>query len=136
MGLTKRSMATLRLFGDDLIPEKISELLLAQPTHACRKGQALVGRVTNTSRLANTGAWQLCASEQAPENIDSQIIEILDQLTADLSVWTSIAHFNPDLFCGAFMASANDGLDLSADTLLALGLRGIALKLDLYQADN
>jgi hypothetical protein len=60
------------------------------------------------------------------------VFELLGQLTDDLAVWESLSVYKPDLFCGIFMASSNDGLPLSARALLALGQRGIALDLDIY----
>ena len=132
MGAFDYSMATLRLFGDDLIPEEVSALLGASPTEAHHKGEELVGRRTGNKRIAKTGSWHLQAARREPEDLEGQILEILKQLTPDLSKWTSLARFQPNLFCGLFMASSNDGTLLSPKALLALGERGIALGLDIY----
>ncbi len=64
------------------------------------------------------------------------MFELLGQLTQDLSVWESLSCFRPDLLCGIYMGSSNDGLPLSAKALLALGQRGIALDLDIYDFDD
>jgi len=58
------------------------------------------------------------------------------ELTGDLAVWQALARFRPDLFCGLFMGSSNDGVSLSPRALLALGERGIELGLDIYEADE
>ena len=136
MGAFDYSMATLRLFGDDLIPEEVSALLGASPTEAHHKGEELVGRRTGNKRTAKTGSWHLQASRREPEDLEGQIFEILEKLTPDFSIWTSLARFQPNLFCGLFMASTNDGVSLSAKALLALGERGITLGLDVYDADE
>lgn len=136
MGTIDHSVATLRLFGDDLVPEEISALLCANPTAAFRKGQTINGHVTGNVRIAKTGSWRLSAADREPENLEAQIFEILDQLTQDLGVWKSLSRFQPDLFCGIFMGSSNDGLPLSAKALLALGQRGVALRLDIYDVGN
>ncbi|ALN64524.1 hypothetical protein GLA29479_3673 [Lysobacter antibioticus] len=132
MGALDHSFATLRLFGDDLVPEQISALLGAEATAAERKGETLVGRVTGGVRIAKTGSWRLRATEREPEDLEAQVFEILDQLSADPSVWRSLARYEPDLFCGIFMRSSNDGLCLSPKALLALCQRGIELSLDIY----
>lgn len=132
MSFLERSCATLRFFGDDLIPESISALLGAAPSESCTKGQELVGRSTGKVRTAKTGSWRLEAEEKKPEDLDAQVFELLGQLTDDLTVWEALSIYKPDLFCGVFMASSNDGLPLSARALLALGQRGIALDLDIY----
>lgn len=136
MGALDHSVATLRFSGDDLVPEEISELLGASPTESCRKGQELVGKRTGTVRIARTGSWRLSAVRREPEDLEAQVFEILDRLTPTISVWQSLSRYEPDLFCGIFMASGNDGLPLSAKALLALGQRGIALGLDIYDAGH
>jgi hypothetical protein len=136
MGAIDHSVATLRLFGDDLVPDEISALLGASPTVSHRKGQELVGSKTSIARIAKTGSWRLSAARREPEDLEAQIFEILGQLTQDLTVWEPLARFQPDLFCGLFMGSSNDGLPLSAKALLALGQRGIALGLDIYDVGD
>lgn len=136
MGALDHSVATLRFFGDDLVPERVSALLGASPTESCCKGQEIVGRNTGAVRIAKTGSWRLSVARREPEDLEAQIFEILDQLTHDLGVWDSLTCYEPDLFCGIFMAGSNDGLPLSAKALLALGQRGIALGLDIYDAGN
>ena len=57
-------------------------------------------------------------------------------LSNDMEVLKSLACYQPNLFCGLFMSSGNDMLPLSASALLALGQRGIALTLDIYNSDD
>ena len=137
MGVIDHSVATLRFFGEDLVPDEISALLGASPTASQQKGQELIGSNTGIVRIAKTGSWRLSATRREPEDLDSQVFEILDQLTQDLSVWAAMgSRYEPDLFCGIFMSGSNDGLPLSARALLALGQRGISLDLDIYDAGS
>ena len=136
MGVVHHSVAGLRFFGDDLIPEEVTALLGAAPSESCHKGQEVVGKTTGKIRVAKTGSWRLTAERLEPEDLEAQVFELLGQLTQDLSVWESLSRFRPDLFCGIFMGSSNDGLPLSAKALLALGQRGIALDLDIYDFDD
>ncbi|WP_240792098.1 DUF4279 domain-containing protein [Stenotrophomonas sp. ASS1] len=87
-------------------------------------------------RIAKIGSWRLSGPRREPEDLEAQIFEILDQLTGDLAVWQSLTRFWPDLFCGLFMGSSNDGVSLSPRLLLALGERGIELGLDIHEADE
>jgi len=136
MGAIDHSIATLRFFGDDLVPDEISALLGASPTASCHKGQEIIGSKTGVVRIAKTGSWRISAARREPEDLEAQIFEILDQLTQDLSVWESLFCYEPDLFCGIFMGSSNDGLPLSAKALISLGRRGIALGLDIYDVGD
>jgi len=58
-------------------------------------------------------------------------------LTEDLNVWREITgKYQADLFCGLFMRRGIEGLSLSAESLVALGSRGILMELDLYRGDD
>ena len=137
MGIIDHSMVTLRIFGDDLIPDNITKLLGSTPTDSCIKDQEIIGKATGSIRRAKTGSWKIRANPRKPENIESQIFEIIDNLTNDLSTWSSLSSkYKIDLFCGVFLKTSNDGLVLSAEALLALGQRGITLGLDIYDASD
>jgi hypothetical protein len=133
MAQLKKSAVTLRICGDDLIPEEITELLGVPPTHGQRKGDRFVGKKTGQVRIAKAGMWRLRATNREPEDIDGQIRELLSQTTPDLGVWKDIAkRYSVDLFCGLFMGCSNEGLTISSESLAALGERGIEIGLDIY----
>jgi hypothetical protein len=134
MGALKESAASLRFFGDDLDPDEITALLGANPTVGVRKGAAW-----KTSRgreiIARTGSWRLSVPRREPGDLDAQIAEILAVLSDDLSVWAKLtSRYSADFFCGLFLQEGNEGLTLNAETLKALGLRGLPLDLDIYGA--
>jgi hypothetical protein len=128
MGSVQKSVATLRIWGDDLVPDQVSSQLGCPPTASHQKGDIIVG-----GRTSRTGEWSLRSTDHEPENLDSQIVEILSKVTNDLDVWGNlVSSYRVDLFCGLFMASVNDGITLSSSSLTALGQRGIELSLDMY----
>ena len=131
MGQLKHSAACLRIIGDNLDPDEISRWLGASPTFSQKKG-AIIKR-GRREIPAPFGMWRLNATDREPANVDSQIDEILSQLTPDLSVWKSIpAEYAVHLFCGWFVQSWNEEVSISAESMAALGSRGIRLDLDLY----
>jgi Domain of unknown function (DUF4279) len=133
MGHMHKSAATLRIMGDDLIPEEVSSLLGCAPTMAQKKGEVLIGKKTGIERIARTGMWRLQSVDQEPENLDRQIEEILTKVTADVETWRALGRrYRVDLFCGLFMGGGNEGLAVSPSSLVALGERGIELALDVY----
>ena len=137
MPALERAVACLRISGDDLIPDDISQRLGASPTHAQSKGEVIPIGTSGRSRIARTGLWMLSANDTSPENLDGQVAELLGRLSADLSVWRSLSkQFNIDLFCGWFMGGSNEGIEIAPATLLALGERGIRLGIDLYAPDR
>ena len=130
-----KAVASLRVFGDDLDPNEISRLLGAQPSDARRKGQELPTRSGQTG-YARTSIWRLDAPDTEPEDLNRQVATLLGALTSDLDTWRGIAsRYTLRLFCGWFMRGGNEGVDVSPDTLLALGSRGIELSLDIYGPD-
>ena len=136
MAAISSAKATLRIMGDSLIPEEVTNMLGGTPTEAQRKGQELQGR-TGISRTAKFGMWRLRATETTPGDLDAQVQEILSQLTNDTAVWNRLAsQYDIDLFCGLFMEKENEGLGVSASTLRELGARGIELSLDIYSGDS
>ena len=135
MAALARSRAALRLFGDDLQPEEITALLGAPPTASRRRGEQDDRR--RNPRHWPTGAWILSADDLVPADPDRQVAQILDQLTADVAVWRSLAaRFRVDMFCGWFMDVKNEGTGIAATTLCALGERGIELSLDIYGGES
>lgn len=132
-----KSSVTLRISGDDLIPDEITRLLGASPTHAETKGDKILGKKSGRVRIAKCGMWRLCASDREPGDMDGQIQEILSQATGDLAAWQSITNkYHADLFCGLFMRVRNEGLTISPHSLAALGARGIEMGLDIYGGDE
>ena len=132
-----KSVTTLRIIGDDLIPAEISTLLNCAPTRSQRKGEAIIGKRTGIERIARTGMWSFGGEDQQPENLDGQIKEILAKLTSDIKIWEMLAGaYRINLFCGLFMQGENEGLAISPNSLLALGTRGISLALDVYGPEH
>jgi hypothetical protein len=133
MAQVQKSLATLRVMGDDVVPDKITELLGCAPTDSHTKGQIVRGSKTGREYIKKSGMWQLEAGDCEPENLDKQVAELLSKLTQDLNVWQLLSEqFTIDLFCGLFMEKTYEGLSISQDTLLALGQRRITLEIDIY----
>lgn len=129
------STATLRIFGELLVPSEISGLLGAEPTAFHAKGDVLVGRSKDGGpRIAKQGMWRFEAGRHEPADVNKQVCEILGRLTQDLGAWNRLGPaLELDMFCGYFMSEGNEVLSLPATTLGALAERRIELVLDVYQ---
>src|SRR5258708_784479 len=135
MGSVQKSVATLRILGDELVPDQVSSQLGCPPTASHQKGDT-IGAGERAESITRTGRWSLRSTDHEPESLDAQIVEILSKVTNDMEVWGSlVSRYRVDLFCGLFMASENDGLTLSSSSLTALGQRGIKLSLDIYGSE-
>lgn len=133
MAQISKSVATLRIIGDDLIPTEISEVLNCEATYEQIKGDIIAGNETRRQQVVEVGMWRLQASDYAPENLNAQISEVLEKLSTDLNVWQKLSEkYYIDFFCGLFMERSNEAMDISPSLLKALGERGIQLSLDIY----
>jgi len=133
MAHLSKSVTSIRIIGDDLVPDEITKLLGCTPTNSYFKGEVVRRIKTGQEVTKKSGIWLLETTDSEPENIDMQVSELLGKLTEDLAVWSNIkSRFKIDLFCGLFMEESNEGAEISSGTLKALGERGIMLSLDIY----
>lgn len=132
MSIPEETQVSLRFFGEDLDPGEITRRLGASPTESCRKGdrkQTELGR----TRIAKEGSWRRRAAVRQPGDVEAQIFEVLSGLTQDMAIWRELSgRYQPDIFCGLFMAGENDEFGLSNAVLEALAQRGLRLRFDLY----
>jgi hypothetical protein len=126
---------SLRFFGDDLDPDVVSSLLGAQPTTCCRKGDLFRGKVSE--RIEKTGKWLLQLPEKPGESFEPQITALLGGLTQDLAIWRELTKkYSADLFCGVWLGTSNQGMELSPRLMTQLAERGLYLGLDIYERDK
>lgn len=132
MAQVSRSKVSLRVFGENLVPDEVSSLLHCQPTQSWCKGQVS----SSGQHVRKNGAWFLRVEASEPENLDGQLASLFARMTSDPEAWATLAQrFDVDLFCGLFLASSNEGLSISPDILRQLGERGIEFSLDIYGPD-
>jgi hypothetical protein len=58
----------------------------AKPSDSETKGDEEIGNVSGKLRIARTGSWHLQADKRSPEDLNSQIAQILSELTTDLAI--------------------------------------------------
>lgn len=137
MAILSKTVACLRVIGDDLVPEEITKALGCEPTREMRKGEPFSWNKHGKPRIAKSGMWRIEAEDKLPGNLDEQVSEILAQLSDDKEVWRSLSdRYDIDLFCGLFMESSMEGIGLSSESMLALGQRGIEIDFDMYGTDE
>ena len=134
MGNFYKSDALVGFYGDDLDPAEITQYLGVEPTVGVCKGE--VWRTANGSeKVASTGSWRLNADTCVPADLDGQINRLLVGPTDDLTLWRELtAKYRAVVFCGLWLASYNDGINLAAETLALMSERGLLLDLDIYES--
>jgi len=135
MAQADSSSATLRIGSEKLIPAEITELLGCEPTQSQTKGDVITGK-SDYKRTVKAGMWRLSAKDCEPENLDSQIAEIFEQLPDDLNVWRQLsARYELDIFCGIFVNRSNGVALISPESMKILSSRNIRLTLDIYAGE-
>jgi hypothetical protein len=133
MAKLKTSLATLRIYGDDLIPSEVTSLLGVDASFEQVKGQVFIGKKTGQRTIAKIGMWKMYAEDREPGNLDEQISEIFNKLPKDQNIWKSLSNkYDIDLFCGLFMEESNEVITISSSSMKLLAERGVELILDLY----
>lgn len=137
MAHINRSVVTLRIRGEMLIPSEITAMLGSESSFEQRKGQVLTNKKGTRERIAKFGMWALETFDCEPENIEVQVFKIFDKLTNDTKIWNYLSNsFEVELFCGIIMKYKNEGMEISPKVLKILGERGIALSLDIYGGED
>jgi len=110
-GEVDKSCVSLRFFGENLLPEEITELLNCSPTDFYVKGQII------SNEVSEKGAW-LLKTEKAEKSLEKQIDELFGRLTKDLDIWKLLTtKYKADLFCGLWLYSQNRGTACSPELL-------------------
>jgi hypothetical protein len=69
--------------------------------------------------------------------VECLITQLLAQLPDEDALWQRInSKFRGEIVCGLILGSVNEEMKLCADTLAALGRRGLSLCLDIYDSGD
>lgn len=132
MGALHKSAALVGFYGDNLDPAEITAAMGAEPTIGVRRGGTWF-TASGVKKVADTGSWRIKAARSEPADLNGQIEGILSRLSDDLDVWRSFSgRYRGKIFCGLFLASWNEGINLTSKTICSIGERGLALDLDVY----
>ena len=125
-GPVDRWKVALRVYGEELDPDRISALLGREPSSAVRKG----------TPFPKKGRWILeINSKDCDENddVDDGVRMLLTRLPSDPDVWASLERIHSvDVFCGLFITSPNRGFEISPEVSRLLSDRGLQIGFDLY----
>ena len=130
-GKPEEASVSLRIFGDDLDPDEITQLLNCQPTEAYKKGHVIT--TTIRPRTVKTGKWFLKIKKNSHQNIEEQVSELFEKLPKDQTIWKNLhKRFDVDIFCGAWLKGWNRDVYFSANFLKQMTKRGLSLKIAIY----
>lgn len=131
---------TLRIRGEDLDPDEVSQILGCRPDMAHRKGERRLRGDGKEFRFPErTGAWHL---DFAPDETDEwdcgeAMLLLMRRLPEDIGVWRRLTErFAVDLYVSLVMRSCNMGFGLIPKVMSYLGERGIEAGFDVLHDEE
>jgi Domain of unknown function (DUF4279) len=99
------------LYGDDLNPLEITDLLGIEPTGAHLKGEVVVGKTTGRAYSPRkTGLWShvISLDGEAVEEVVAGALGYFDRVDRDLSSLPNVTRANFDVFATALCGPEDD----------------------------
>ncbi|MDA0865761.1 MAG: DUF4279 domain-containing protein [Cyanobacteria bacterium] len=127
-GAVAKTSITLAIYGDDLIPEEISQLLGYEAKYI-RRGERRNPRASPYKK----SAWLFNQKGEAPITAEEIIREILSKILTDSGIWKELAsRYDVQVRIAIHMKNWNQGFDLSAETIQQIAGLGAKMVFDIY----
>jgi hypothetical protein len=128
-----RSTVSIRLFGAELNPEQVTQLLGCLPSSAAKTGETII-RSNGKERIVSKGFWLLEHGRTDESGVEEKIEFLLAKLTDNLEAWKSVTKDldRADIFCGLFIDKLNEGFKLSQSVLKKISDRNLEVSFDIY----
>jgi len=133
MANISRSTISIGLFGSELNPEKITQLLGCEPTSAAKTGEKII-KPNGKERIVKKGFWHLTYGESDEVILEEKFELLFARLTDNLESWREVTR-NLDkayIFCGLFIDNWNEGFSLSQSILKKISDRNLEVGFDIY----
>jgi hypothetical protein len=128
-GLVDETSVCLAVYGVDLDPDRVTELLGCPPTSSHRRGE----RRGTRSPLYKRGGWFLEVQGTAPEGPEELVAKLLGQLPQGEAVWQQLSElYDIQLRFAFYVKGWNQGFDLSAELVERVARLGAKIVLDIY----
>jgi hypothetical protein len=126
---------TLRIVGENLVPEEITAVMGREPDDAHQKDKPLYRRDGTLMRIPKSGGWRAVLRPDSTDewSCGEAILELLATIPSDVSVWHALTEkYTVELFVGLKIPDTNREFYLSPKLLAYLGERNIGVGFDIY----
>jgi hypothetical protein len=126
---------SLRIRGDELDPDLITQHLGVAPTFAVRQGDASCH--DGATRTRSEGVWVYRLSA-APDTELGELVEmLLAPFPTDINLWEELmSTYSADVLCGVYIEGSHQGTSLSVEALTRLGRLGLSLNFEFHLASS
>lgn len=126
-----RLRVALRVRGDALDPEFLTQQFGVAPSFSARKGETVVR--DRRESVQQTGVWDYQLDVPPATELGGVIERLLEVFPEDSTLWGELTTaYTADVFCGIFLQDDNQSTVIDPEVLAALARRGLPLSLDLY----
>jgi hypothetical protein len=127
------STVTIRLFGAELDPNHVTQLLSGTPSAAAKKGEKII-KPDGRERIVKRGFWRLEYGERDEIGLEEKIEILLAKLTNNLESWQDVTRNIEiaDIYCGLFIDHWNEGFTLSPSIMRKISDRNLTIGFDIY----
>lgn len=122
---------SLRITGDSLDPDFLTQQFGVRPTLGARKGET-TGE-DDEAVWHRTGIWQYDLRAFESTELGETIGLLLEVFPNDATLWEEITSvYDAQVHCGAYLTADEQTTTIDADTMRALSRLGLPLQLSLY----
>jgi uncharacterized protein DUF4279 len=126
-----RLRVSLRIRGDALDPEFLTQQFGVTPSLSARKGETVVRHGRESAE--KTGVWVYRLEVPPATELGEVIALLLEVFPEDSTLWGEITSaYTADVFCGIFLQDENQSTVVEPEILAALARRGLPLSFDFY----
>ena len=119
----------LRVRGDTLDPDFLTQQLGLAPTFSARKGE----EGDDGGGTHPTGVWTYRLPRSVGMELGSVVEELLAVFPGDATLWEELTStWTADVCCSVYLEHDLQHTALDAEVLAALGRRGLALRMELH----
>lgn len=127
-----RFRISLRVRGDTLDPDFLTQQLGLAPTFSARKGDE--GSDGDRAPAHDTGVWTYDLPLSAETELGGVVEELLGHFPADVTLWEELTStYTTDVCCDVYLEADDQRTALDAEVLAALGRRGLPLRLRFHR---
>jgi hypothetical protein len=132
-GNVPRLRISLRIVGDDLDPDFITQQLGVAPTESGRRGEPNDRAGGGRPSRREIGVWIYRVSVTADTELGDALDQLLAAMPQDATLWEELTStYAVDVLCGVFLEADNQSTTIPADVLERLGRLGLALAFELH----
>jgi len=122
---------SLRIRGDTLDPDFLTQQFGISPSFSARKGETVAR--DGDERASRTGVWDYRMDVSPGTELGGAIAQLLEVFPEDSTLWGEITEaYRADVLCGIFLQDDNQSTVVDAEVMAALARRGLPLSLELF----